>query len=248
MTERSFTFFQRLSLTVNHGFSSMRASVYASSGGYFGYLIRNMRTGELMLPVKPGAGFAIIAENSAAWMGAFPARLGTANGHWRNLFAACEENDLAHMPSTGGMMEVMPHDRFAFDGMLLPHGQKAPFIISDEGANYEGEAYDRIEIGYRFPTDPNAIPGMPAGAVSRGVSIVTGPVVEEERIITNLGYEEVASSFGVITLVARDELARALEGDGLNGLDPDNDRHWSAGYLQDNNIPVVANMMVDAAS
>ena len=120
ITERRYGFVGRLILNVNHKFSSTRVSLFAATGDYFGFLVRNLQTGELVLPVQTGEGFALIAENPTSMMAAFPARLGNPEGNWLNVFAECDITDPAHMPSTGGMMEAMPHDNVTFDGLFLP--------------------------------------------------------------------------------------------------------------------------------
>lgn len=237
MTENPYTVIARLSYTVNVGLSMGTVSVYASSGSYFGFLLRDERTKELMLPVRAGANFTLGAENATVAMAAFPARLGNPDGEWLNLFPECPETDPALMPSTGGLLEVIPNGSFHFDGLCLPGGQKARFVANPDGTRHQGRVYDRFEVCYRFPTNPDAIPGVPAGAVAkgRGVSIGTGAVVGENRSTTNLDYQPDAYSFGVIRLVDRVKVAQELAQHGLH-LDPNNDHHWSAGYGRDNGL------------
>lgn len=234
MTERKYGFVGRLTLKANHGLSSTGVSLFAAAGDYFGFLVRNLQMGELMLPVQMGKGFALIAENPTPLMAAFPARLGSPEGDWLNVFAECDITDPAHMPSTGGMMEAMPLDNVTFDGLFLPESQKAPFVVDEGGTRRGGKCYDRIEVCYRLPLDPAATPGMPSGTVSRGMSIGTGPVETQDRIITNVQYQPAAHSFGVIRIVDRAEMARMLAEDGLMGLDPGIDQCWSISYLRNN--------------
>lgn len=214
----------------------MTASLFAVSGNYFGFLVRDLRTGELILPVCVGAGFELKAENSTTLMAAFPARLGTSEGDWLNLFAECEVTDPARMPSTGGMLEAMPNDSVAFDGLQLPGSRRAPFVVNAGGTRHNDRSYDRIEVSYRFPSNPDAIPGVPVGARPKGrdVSIGTGPVVDGGRTITDLAYEEEAHLLGVVRLVDRVEMTRLLAEDGLlDGLNPEIDQDWSITYLRD---------------
>lgn len=186
-----------------------------------------------MLPVQEGEGFGIKAENNTPFMAAFPARLSNAKGDHLNVFAECEVTNPADMPSTGGMLEATPGNGAPFDGLLLPGNQKAPFVANaGTAARHGGKIYDRIEVFYRFPADPGAIHGMPSGATSRGgLAIDTGPVVGDKRTITNLDYENEAHPFGVIHLVDREAVAAMLAKGGLEGIDLQNDEHWSSSYF-----------------
>ncbi|HSE61751.1 MAG TPA: hypothetical protein VLA88_05670 [Candidatus Saccharimonadales bacterium] len=219
MTERTYEFIGRVSRLVYYGVSSSYVSLSASSGGYFGFLVRDLRTNQLLFPVQAGYGFTLSAENNTPIMAAFPALLGNASGMALNLYPECEVLDPGTMPITH-VLEALPNKVVSLTGLRRPGELYRPFLADEGGTfTYGGTRLDRIEVFYRYPLDPTDIPGIPAGAVPRG---------GEDRI-----YATEAHSFGVVHFVDRVEMAQLLAADGQGNFDPANDRHWSIAYLHD---------------
>ncbi len=190
MTDCRYGFVGQIDRPVEHGFSSMDVSVYAKSGDFFGFLVRDLQTGELILPTRQDVSPQLIAKNGTPMMAAFMARWGKENeGEW--------------LPDRrGNMQEAWPNTIVMFDN-----------------TGYNDVNVHRIEVSYRFPEEPNVLPGMPAGSTPKGDSG------------TGLHYRPRTYSFGVIRFMERDLVARLLADDGAGEFNPADDYSWSPGFL-----------------
>ncbi len=227
MTDYLYEFVPMVSRNVYCEFASMSVSLFASSGPYLGFFVRNRQTNELMLPVQPGGHCAVRASNDGVIMAAFPARLGTADGEWLNVFAECAVTDPAYMPSHGGMATAAPDKGVNFDGLRFTSGQRMPFSVNeDAGISYGGRSYGYLEVAYRFPEDP--------GLIYSELSVLAHGdfSADTSNVIRHATYKPEAYSFGMIRLVSRVDMAYHLAYDGLGTLDPRSDEQWSISCLR----------------
>jgi len=211
----------RVRRLVGVGFSQYYVSVYISSGGFFSFMVRDPRTGELVAPMPVDGDLDFNCNNGATIMGAFPARLGTSDGQRLNVYHMCDVTDLSEMPTADGLLEALPNQIVTIDGLREVDRLVIPFAFTARGVVHKGVVYDRIEVGYRYPSDPLDIPGVSPGSLPKGNDSMGG----------SRGYGP-AHSFGVIRLVDRVEVARWLAADGIV-LNPADDRDWSAAKLDD---------------
>jgi len=209
-----YGFVEQVVRVVSRGCSSTTTvSLFAASGSHCGFFVRDLRTNELILPVRVGSGITLCVENNTALMAAFPTRLGNSAGEWLNIFPECTITDPAAMPPAVGMLEARPNFTVRVDGLCLPGELKAPFVAQAEGVYCSGGCYDHIEVCYRLPS---------------GLDVGQGHHDEP----TSYVYDQVAHSFGVIKLMSRGLMQSLLAADGAGQLDPTDDRAWTPWGLE----------------
>lgn len=224
MTQYAFDFVPSINRNIQYGSGGI-VSVFPSLGNLAGFFVRYRRTGELLVPV--GNELCINTSNHTTWMAAFPARLRTAQGNWKNTFAGCEITNMSTMPATG-MAEARPNEISEVNAWRLPSGRKLAFIVADGVVRYNHSSFDCIEIGYRFPVDPGKFHGTSSELTARQAG---SEGMSDKREATGLSYHTEALSFGMLKLVSRAALAPHLVADTGQEFDPTVDQHWSSGRL-----------------
>ncbi len=233
MTE-TYQFVGRIIRPVSNGFTHSDVTLIAAVSGRMSCFVRNLQTGELLLPVPEAANVELTAENHTAMMAGFPARLGNQAGELLNIFTECGIVDMAQMPPAIGMLEAGANSNVVIDGLRLPGWQKALFVMSGGEICHAGLGFDRIEVGYRLPVDADA--GTPEGSTPKEVGITFGPVVPVDQPGPKpYAFASEAYSFGAIQLVPREAMAALLANDGVN-LDPNDVTQWSPFYLIDHGL------------